>query len=241
MAVLDQLDYDRSIIDKKSYEAELAELQFKILLAELRRRDRRQPVIIAFEGWDAAGKGGALLRLTQKLDPRGLSVWPIAAPSEEEKSHHYLWRFWRRLPEHGRWALFDRTWYGRVLVERVEGFAKKKEWRRAYEEIREFERQLTDDGATLIKIFLAVTKDEQLARFKEREQDPYKRWKITEEDWRNREKWDAYVAAAEEMFVETASDASPWTVIGANKKWYGRIEVLRTVLKRLEEDEKKNA
>ncbi len=238
MPVLDQLDYDRSIADKHAYEDEEtrdAADEAAQGAARALSADTTKPVNIALEGWDAAGKGGAISRLTQKLDPRGLSVWSIAAPSEDEKKHHYLWRFWKRLPEYGRWALFDRTWYGRVLVERVEGFAKKAEWTRAYREIREFEQQLTDDGATLVKIFLAVTKDEQLRRFKEREQDPYKRWKITDEDWRNRGKWDDYIEAAEEMFERTASDVAPWTVIGANKKWYGRIEVLRTVLRRLEE------
>lgn len=234
MAILDSLEYDRAIVDKKTYESELAELQLALLRAELKHRERGRSVLIAFEGWDAAGKGGAIKRLTEKLDPRGYHAWPISAPTDEEKRHHYLWRFWKRLPEHGRWALFDRTWYGRVLVERVEGFASEEEWRRAYREINEFERALMDDGITFVKIFLAITKDEQLRRFKERESNPYKNWKIGSEDWRNREHWDQYVAAAEQMFVETSVERAPWTVIGANRKWFARLQVLKTVLKALE-------
>src|SRR5437588_6650684 len=161
MGILDKLEYDNAVDDKKAYEAELSRLQLEILKAELATREARRPVVILFEGWDAAGKGGAIKRLTEKLDPRGYHVWPIAAPTDEEKKHHYLWRFWTRLPERGRWAIFDRTWYGRVLVERVEGFAKKKAWKRAYREINELERQLVDDGTVLVKVFLAITKGEQ--------------------------------------------------------------------------------
>jgi polyphosphate kinase 2 (PPK2 family) len=233
MPILDQLDYDAAIVDKKTYERELAGLQLELLKAELEHRERGASVVIAFEGWDAAGKGGAIKRLTEKLDPRGYQVWSVSAPTDEEKRQHYLWRFWRRLPERGRWAVFDRTWYGRVLVERVEGFAKKKEWKRAFREINEFERMLMDDGVVLVKLFLAITKEEQLVRFEEREHDPYKRYKIGPEDWRNREHWDAYVEAAEEMFALTSTERAPWTVIGANRKWNARIRVLRAVLKAL--------
>ncbi len=233
MGILDQLDYDQAIFDKATYEKEMLQSQLELLSAELANRERAGQVIVAFEGWDAAGKGGAIKRLTEKLDPRGYQVWPISAPTDVEKRHHYLWRFWTRLPERGRWALFDRTWYGRVLVERVEGFAKKHEWKRAYREINDFERALTDDGATLVKIFLAITKEEQLKRFKEREKDPYKRWKIGPEDWRNRDHWDEYVEAAEEMFAETSTSNAPWTVIGANRKWHARMHVMHTVLKAL--------
>jgi polyphosphate kinase 2 (PPK2 family) len=231
VGILDQLEYDQAVVDKKTYEKELAALQLELLGAELRQRERGGSVLIAFEGWDASGKGGAIKRLTEKLDPRGFQVWSISAPTDQEKQHHYLWRFWTRQPGRGRWAVFDRTWYGRVLVERVEGFAKKKEWSRAYREINEFERQLVDDGVVLVKLFLAITKDEQLQRFKERENDPYKRWKIGPEDWRNREHWGAYVEAAEQMFLETSTERAPWTVIGANRKWHARLAVLRTVLK----------
>lgn len=236
MSILNKLDYDAAVADKSSYEKQLAELQLELLKAELHTREAHRPVIVAFEGWDAAGKGGAIKRLTEKLDPRGYVVYPIGAPSQEEQKHHYLWRFWTRLPDRGRWALFDRTWYGRVLVERVEGFAKKKQWKRAYREINEFERTLVDDGAVLVKIFLAITKDEQKKRFEERENDPYKRWKIGPEDWRNREHWEAYVEAAEEMFDETNTDYAPWKVVGANRKWNARLVVLRHVLERLKAD-----
>jgi polyphosphate kinase 2 (PPK2 family) len=234
MGILDKLEYENAVADKKEYEAELARLQLEILKAELTTREAGRSVVILFEGWDAAGKGGAIKRLTEKLDPRGYHVWPIGAPSDDEKRHHYLWRFWTRMPERGRWAVFDRTWYGRVLVERVEGFAKKKMWRRAYRELNELERALIDDGTVLIKIFLAITKSEQKRRFEERESDPYKRWKIGPEDWRNREHWNAYVEAAEQMFDETSTDFAPWKVIGANRKWWARLEVIRTVLAHLE-------
>lgn len=234
MGILDKLAYDIAVADKKTYEKELADLQLAVLTAELRTREAKRAVVIGFEGWDAAGKGGAIKRLTEKLDPRGYQVHAIGAPSEEEKKRQYLWRFWTRMPDRGRWGIFDRTWYGRVLVERVEGFAKKKEWKRAYREINEFERQLVDDGAVLVKVFLAITKDEQKRRFEERENDEYKRWKIGPEDWRNREHWDEYVEAAEQMFDETNTAVAPWRIIGANRKWHARLEVLRHVLARLD-------
>jgi polyphosphate kinase 2 len=234
MGMLDKLDYDAEVADKKAYEKELAELQLAILKAELKTREGGRQVIVAFEGWDAAGKGGAIKRMTEKLDPRGYQVHAIGAPTEEEKKRHYLWRFWTRMPERGRWGVFDRTWYGRVLVERVEGFCKKKAWKRAYREINEFERALVDDGVVLVKLFLAITKHEQKRRFEERENDPYKRWKIGPEDWRNREHWDEYVEAAEQMFDETSTPYAPWKVIGGNRKWHARLEVLRHVLARLD-------
>lgn len=233
MGILDKLDYAEAVADKKTYEDKLAEMQLDVLKAEFKTREAGRSVILAFEGWDAAGKGGAIKRLVEKLDPRGYMVYPIGAPNEEEKKRHYLWRFWTRMPDRGRWAIFDRTWYGRVLVERVEGFAKKKEWKRAFREINEFERHLVDDGTILIKVFLAITKDEQKKRFDERQKDPYKRWKIGPEDWRNREHWEEYVEAAEEMFAETDSAYAPWKVIGADRKWHARLSVLKHVLKRL--------
>jgi polyphosphate kinase 2 (PPK2 family) len=233
MGILNKLDYEAAVADKKTYEKELADLQLEVLKAEFRTREAGRAVILAVEGWDAAGKGGAIKRLTEKLDPRGYVVYPIGAPTADEKKQHYLWRFWTRLPERGRWAIFDRTWYGRVLVERVEGFAKKKEWKRGFREINEFERQLVDDGVVLVKIFLAITRDEQKRRFQERENDPYKRWKIGPEDWRNREHWDEYVDAAEEMFDETNTDVAPWKVIGGDRKWHARLTFLRHVLDRL--------
>jgi polyphosphate kinase 2 (PPK2 family) len=235
MGILDKLAYDAAVADKKTYEKELAELQLGLLKAQMRTREASRAVVVGFEGWDAAGKGGAIKRLTEKLDPRGYRVHAIGAPTDDEKRHQYLWRFWTALPARGSWAIFDRTWYGRVLVERVEGFAKKKEWKRAYREINELERQLVDDGVVLIKVFLAITKDEQKRRFEERENNVYKRWKIGPEDWRNREHWDEYVDAAEQMFAETNTDVAPWKIIGGNKKWHARLEVLRHVLARVDD------
>lgn len=238
MGILDKLDYAAAVEDKKTYEEELRKLQFELLKAELKTREAGRAVVIAFEGWDAAGKGGAIKRVTEKLDPRGYVVHPIGAPNEEERKRHYLWRFWVRMPDRGRWSIFDRTWYGRVLVERIESLAKKREWKRAFREINEFERQLIDDGMVLIKIFLAITKEEQKRRFAEREHDPYKRWKIGPEDWRNRDHWDQYVEAAEEMFAETSTEIAPWKVIGADRKWHARLAVLKHTLKRLTAAEK---
>ena len=190
---------------------------------------KKIPVLILFEGWDAAGKGGAIKRLVQHLDPRGYEVVPVAAPNDTEKSHHYLWRFWQAVPAAGRISIFDRTWYGRVLVERVEGFCPETEWRRAYREINEFEQQLTNYGAVVVKFWLHIDKDEQLRRFREREDTPEKRWKITDEDWRNREKWDAYKVAVDEMLFRTSTRKAPWTVVAANSKEYARWLVLKTV------------
>lgn len=190
---------------------------------------KKIPVLILFEGWDAAGKGGAIKRLVQHLDPRGYEVVPVAAPNDTEKSHHYLWRFWQAVPAAGRISIFDRTWYGRVLVERVEGFCQETEWRRAYREINEFEQQLTNYGAVVVKFWLHIDKDEQLRRFREREDTPEKRWKITDEDWRNREKWDAYKVAVDEMLFRTSTRKASWTVVAANSKEYARWLVLKTV------------
>jgi len=190
---------------------------------------KKIPVLILFEGWDAAGKGGAIKRLVQHFDPRGYEVIPVAAPNDIEKAHHYLWRFWQAIPAAGRISVFDRTWYGRVLVERVEGFCPETDWRRAYREINEFEQQLTNFGAVIVKFWLHIDKDEQLRRFHEREETPEKRWKITAEDWRNREKWDAYKLAVDEMLFRTSTRKAPWTVVAANSKEYARWLVLKTV------------
>src|SRR5208283_3317074 len=170
---------------------------------------QKRPVIILFEGWDAAGKGGAIKRVTEKIDPRGYTVYPISAPQGEDKTRHYLYRFWRRLPERGQIAIFDRSWYGRVLVERVEGFAPEKEWKRAFKEINSFERQLRDFGTIVAKFWIHISREEQLRRFEERKQIGYKAWKLTDEDWRNREKWDAYEEAVEEMLVKTSTRTAP--------------------------------
>ena len=191
-------------------------------------------MVAVFEGWDAGGKGGAIRRLTRGLDARDYRVVPIAAPTEDERAHHYLWRFWRYLPRRGRITIFDRSWYGRVLVERVEGFAAEDEWRRAYSEINDFEAQLTDFGTVLLKFWLHITPDEQLRRFEERQGIGYKQWKITDEDWRNREKWALYESAVQDMVERTSTSAAPWTLVEGNSKRYARLKVLRTVCDALE-------
>lgn len=231
--MLDALDMSLAL-DRESYETELRELQLGLVRAQRRLVERKIPVVIVFEGMDAAGKGGAIKRLTAKLDPRGYAVHPIGPPDAHECSYHYLRRFWLRLPSYGRIAIFDRSWYGRVLVERVEKLTPAKDWKRAYAEICEFERQLVDDDTVLLKFWLHITPQEQLKRFKARQDDPYRRWKITKEDWRNREKWDEYVAAAEEMFAKTSTPYAPWSVIPANDKLYARVQVLRTTLAAIE-------
>jgi AMP-polyphosphate phosphotransferase len=206
----------------KKAQAMVRELEHKIYL-------RRVPVVIAYEGWDAAGKGGNIRRLTQNLDPRGYEVVPVAAPNDVEKAHHYLWRFWAQMPKAGHIAIFDRTWYGRVLVERVEGFCTEAEWRRAYREINGMERHLVNFGTVLLKFWLHIDPDEQLRRFREREAMAHKQWKITEEDWRNREKMDQYREAVEEMLHRTTTPHAPWTIVESNCKRYARVKVLETV------------
>ena len=234
MGYLDKLDLDKKFETKEEYEELLEEYQFKLLKLQRKIIEERIAVCIAYEGCDAAGKGGNIKRLTETLDPRGYEVQAIAAPSPAEKSAHYLRRFWLRIPARGRIGIFDRTWYGRVLVERVEKFATKEEWARAYKEINEFERALTDDGMVLVKFWLHISKKEQLDRFKKREKDPWKNWKLTDEDWRNREKWDKYIEALEEMFEKTDTEAAPWTIIEGNWKWWARIKVLKTVVNTIE-------
>jgi polyphosphate kinase 2 (PPK2 family) len=226
------LDTD-SRIGKAAYEKKLAALQQRmqtILQAYLHTGDR---AVVVFEGVDAAGKGGTIRRLTSVLDPRAYKVWPIGAPNEVERKQHYLTRFWGRLPESGRLAVFDRSWYGRVLVERVERFATKAEWGRAYAEINEFEHMLINDGVRLVKIFLHVPPDEQLARFKQRVSDPLKRWKLTFEDVRNREKWDFYEMAIDEMIAKTSTVNAPWHVIATNHKKRARIEALSLITEQM--------
>ena len=225
---------DSSFIDdKETYENKLKRLQKRILTIQQAYHHQHKRAIIVFEGWDASGKGGAIRRLTEKLDPRGVKVYPISAPSPEEQSKHYLQRFQARLPEAGTIAIFDRSWYGRVLVERVEGFASEHAWQRAYQEINEFERSLIDDGAKIIKIFMHIDPDEQLKRFDERLNNPVKRWKLTTEDIRNRMKWPEYHEAMNDMFTYTSTQAAPWHIIAANHKWYARTEVLKTIAAQL--------
>ena len=189
---------------------------------------------MVFEGWDAAGKGSAIRRVTQAMDPRLYRIVGIAAPSDEERAQHYLWRFWRQLPRAGFTTIFDRSWYGRVLVERVEGFAREDEWRRAYLEINDFEQQLGEHGIAVMKFWVHIDKDEQLRRFKEREATEFKQYKITDEDWRNREKWEAYEEAVNDMVIHTSRRDAPWTIVAGNDKRFARIQILETVCKRLE-------
>ncbi|SLN11268.1 polyphosphate:AMP phosphotransferase [Oceanibacterium hippocampi] len=231
--ILDSLDLGKSL-DKSSYERQLARYQHRLFkLAEKGAFDGRA-VVTVFEGWDAAGKGGAIRRIVRALDPRMVRMFPISAPSEEELAHPYLWRFWRRLPRHGQLSVFDRSWYGRVLVERVEGFCDEADWQRAYTEINDFETQLADDNYLVLKFWLHISKDEQLKRFKAREQTPFKQYKITDDDWRNRRQWDAYAVAANDMIERTSTRAAPWTLIEAEDKRHARVKVLKTLCKRLE-------
>jgi polyphosphate:AMP phosphotransferase len=231
--VLDKVDLDQAL-KRKEYEEQLKEYQFRLRELEFRCYEERRPVMIGYEGWDAAGKGGNIRRVTEALDPRGYSVIPIAAPKGDDATHHYLWRFWRQLPKAGHLAIFDRTWYGRVLVERIEGFCSEAEWRRAYQEINEFELSLTNFGLILVKFWLHISKEEQLRRFKEREKIEYKQYKITEEDWRNREKWDAYRQAVVDMLQNTSTSYAPWTIVEANDKLFARIRTLSTIVEALE-------
>jgi polyphosphate:AMP phosphotransferase len=231
--VLDTLDMTQAL-DKTAYRTALGTQQGR--LAVLQRKAHRKGVstVLVFEGWDAAGKGGAIRRVTRALDARQVQVIPIAAPTDEENAQHYLWRFWRQLGRAGRVTVFDRSWYGRVLVERVEGFAADDEWRRAYTEIRDFEDQLIEHGIVLCKFWLHITKDEQLARFQSREETPYKSWKLTEEDWRNRERWDTYEQAVNEMVERTSTHTAPWTLVEANDKRFARVKVIETVANSME-------
>lgn len=231
--ILDTLDMTQ-VVDPKRYAKELEESQGR--LNELSRRAKKQGVstIIVSEGWDAAGKGGLIRRITAALDARDYRVIPIAAPTDEEKAHHYLWRFWRYLPRAGRFTIYDRSWYGRVLVERVEGFAQEAEWMRAYAEINDFEEQLAEHGIALVKWWVHISKAEQLKRFKAREETPYKKFKITDEDYRNRQKWDAYVMAANEMVERTSTEFAPWTLIEGDDKHFARLKGIKTVVKALE-------
>ena len=231
--VLSGIDLSKSLTEEE-YKTRLKKLQKRLaeLHSELYRL--RIPVVIGFEGWDAGGKGGAIKRLTSNLDPRGYRVNPTAAPNDIEKVHHYLWRFWNSVPKAGHIAVFDRTWYGRVMVERIEGFCSEAEWRRAYQEINEMESHMANAGAVVLKFWLHIDKDEQERRFKERQANPAKQWKITDEDWRNREKWDQYEEAVNEMLIRTSTTYAPWIVVEGNDKRYARVKVLQTVVDALE-------
>ena len=230
--VLDGVDVSLTMT-KEDYKKRLSVLQKELTRLQNEMYLKRIPVVVALEGWDAAGKGGAIKRLTEPLDPRGYEVVPTAAPNDIEKAHHYLWRFWRAMPKDGHMTIFDRTWYGRVMVERIEGFCSQAEWHRAYREINQMEQNLTDHGVIVLKFWLQIDKDEQERRFNERMEDPEKQWKITDEDWRNREKWDAYVKAVDEMILRTSTTYAPWTIVEADSKYYARIKILETVVRAL--------
>ncbi len=226
---LASIDLRQSVKDS-DYEKELERLQKKIRKRQEELYRSKRSLIVVFEGRDASGKGGGISRLTNSLNPRTSKVVPIYAPTEQEKAHHYLWRFYRALPSRGHIAIFDRSWYGRVLVERVDELASEAEWSRAYDEINDFERSLIDDGAELVKIWLEIDKQEQLKRFIDRVDDPKKSWKITADDWSSRQKWDRYTVAVDEMLVRTSTGTAPWTVVEGNDKNFARLKTIRTVL-----------
>jgi AMP-polyphosphate phosphotransferase len=233
--MLRNLDLDKQL-PKKEYERDLPRLQLRLRELAYQLYLAKRSLVVVYEGWDAAGKGGNIRRVTEKLDPRGYEVYPIGAPEGEDKTHHYLWRFWRRLepPQEKQVLIFDRSWYGRVLVERVEGFCPEPAWKRAYREINEFESQLAESGAVLVKFWLHISPEEQLRRFQQREQTDYKRWKLTEDDWRNRSRWDLYEAAVEDMLLKTSTPAAAWTVVEADYKWYARVKCLKTLVETIE-------
>lgn len=233
ITILSRLDMSKTL-DKESYDTSLKLYQARLNQLQRKAQARKISTILVFEGWDAAGKGGSIRRITAALDAREYRVIQVAAPTDEEAAHNYLWRFWRHIPRAGRVTIYDRSWYGRVLVERVEGFAKTREWQRAYAEINDFEAQLVERGIVLVKFWLHITPEEQLRRFKEREQIPYKAWKLTDEDWRNRNRWANYELAVNDMVEHTSTRQEPWTLVPANDKRYARIEVLRTLCERLE-------
>ncbi len=232
-SLLDTLDLSLEL-DKKDYNDQLLHYQGKLNKLVRAAREQKRSTILVFEGWDAGGKGGAIRRITSAIDARSYRVIPTAAPTDEEAAHHYLWRFWRHIPRAGKVTIYDRSWYGRVLVERVEGFAEEKEWMRSYSEIVNFEEALIEHGILLLKFWLHIDKDEQLARFKAREQISYKKHKITEDDYRNREKWDDYKIAVNEMIARTSTRAAPWLMVEANDKRYARIKILKTVCEKME-------
>ena len=231
--LLSNLDLSLSV-PKKRYEERLKKYQRELALLSRHPKFREHTVIAAFEGMDAAGKGSTIRRITVAMDARFYQVVPIAAPTEEERAQPYLWRFWRHVPAQGNAVIFDRSWYGRVLVERVEGFCREEDWMRAYHEINEFEEQLASGGAIVVKFWLAISPEEQLRRFNERADTPHKQFKITEEDWRNRKKWDEYQVAAADMIERTGTSYAPWTIVESNDKLHARIKIIKTLCERLE-------
>ena len=234
LLILRTLDLTKKI-KKSEYEAELEKYQGKLNLLTRHPEFKKLSVVVVFEGNDAAGKGGSIRRITQALDARQYRVLPVAAPTEEERAQPYLWRFWRNIPRKGRFAIFDRSWYGRVLVERVEGYCDRTDWMRAYGEINDFEEQMVRNRTVVVKFWLSISQEEQLKRFKEREKVSFKRFKITEEDWRNRDKWGEYELAVCDMIDRTSTEIAPWTLVEANDKNYARIKILKTLCERIEE------
>ena len=233
-SILDSLDLTQRV-GRNKYAAEIKKLRARLHAAFRKAQAQGVSSVLVFEGWDAAGKGGAIRRVTSALDARGVTVIPVAAPTDEELAHHYLWRFWRHVSRAGRFTIYDRSWYGRVLVERVDNLIPPDAWRRAYREIDEFEAELTGHGTNLVKFWLHIDKDEQERRFLARQSTPFKSWKLTQEDWRNREKWDDYEAAVNEMVERTSTAAAPWTLVEANDKRFARLKIIRTVCESLEE------
>jgi len=232
--VLSELDLSQKM-SESVYTRELEKWQGRLALLSREKKFRKRSLVALFEGNDAAGKGGAIRRVARALDPRLYNIVPIAAPNDEEKAHPYLWRFWRRLPRLGHFTVFDRSWYGRVLVERIEGLCPEMDWWRAYSEINDFEADLVEHGVVVVKFWLAISREEQLRRFKERERTPYKRFKITPEDWRNRKRWEAYTEAVCMMVERTSTETARWTLVEAEDKYFGRVKVLQTLCERLEE------
>jgi len=233
--MLEKIDLSKTL-DREEYKRQLVPCQVRLGQLGYQVYVQKRPVIVVYEGWDAGGKGGNIKRVTEALDPRGYAVYPIAAPAGEDRTHHYLWRFWRRLPEKGQIAIFDRSWYGRVMVERIEGFCTEEEWKRAFREINQFERQLVDYGTVLIKFWIHISQEEQLARFEGRKDTAYKAWKLTDEDWRNRQKWNQYLEAVEDMLLKTSTLTAPWTIVEGNSKYYARVKALKTIVEKLEQE-----
>lgn len=229
--MLETVDLSKSLT-KQEYKRDRARYQLQLRELAYQLYEEKRTLVVVYEGWDAGGKGGNIKRVTERLDPRGYEVFAIAAPKGDDATHHYLWRFWRRLkpPDEKQILIFDRSWYGRVLVERVEGFCTEEEWRRAYREINEFERQLADHGMIVAKFWIHISPEEQLRRFEARKNTPYKAWKLTNEDWRNRQKWDEYEKAVGDMLLRTSTITAPWTVVEGNDKYYARIKALRTLV-----------
>ncbi len=235
--MLDTVDLSKSLTREEyienliRYQLQLRELAYQLYV-------QQRTLVVVYEGWDAGGKGGNIKRVTERLDPRGYEVFSIAAPKGEDATHHYLWRFWRRLkpPDEKQILILDRSWYGRVMVERIEGFCTEDEWKRAFREINEFERQLVDFGMIMVKFWIHISQDEQMRRFQERQNTPHKKWKLTDEDWRNREKWDQYKLAVEDMLLKTSTATAPWTVVEGNDKWFARVKALRTLVQVLSKE-----